>query len=382
MISRVLENQIRDRLFQGYVLILFGPRQVGKTTIVQRILSEHDGRYESCEAIATKRDLQKTLESAQAVKDYIGSTKLLILDEAQEVENIGQILKFMHDTLPDVQIIATGSSSFELANQVGEPLVGRAKWFSLYPFSIAEIGQDLSPSQVDGKIDDILRYGLMPDVYTAENSEQAEETIRDIVKGYLFKDILDYDLIRKSQKVQQLLEALALQVGSEVSLNELSQMLGIHVVTIEKYLDILEKVFIIKILRPLSKGNPRKEIRSKMKIYFLDLGIRNQLISDHRPVELRQDKGVLWENFCVMELVKLREYSNVSSNLYFWRTYDQAEVDLVEFKDGKYTAYEFKYSPKRSASVPKNFAESYPEHEFHVINRENYRGFFGELRSK
>jgi len=308
------------------------------------------------------------------VKDFLGNNKLVILDEAQHVQNIGLTLKIMIDTYPEIQIIATGSSSFDLINQVGEPLVGRSRQFILYPFSINELKAEFDLFKLSSKLDNILRFGTYPDVF-GKSEEDAVNELENIASNYLYKDILIYDNIKNSKILLELLQLLALQIGNEVSFNEIAQKINISTHTVIKYVDLLEKCFIIFTLRSFSR-NLRNEVgRKSKKIYFYDLGIRNALISAFNPTNLRSDIGGLWENFCIIERLKFNQANNLRVNQYFWRMYSGQEVDYIEEYNEKLNGYEFKYNPKAKAKKPSKFLETYPNTSFQIINSENWYKF-------
>ena len=373
MIVRTIKSKVEKRLFQGEVVIIYGPRRVGKTTLVKELVDEHKGVYIDCELEPSYTQLTE-MASLEQMKRFLGDNTFIVLDEAQVISRIGHKLKSLVDHFPEIQIVATGSSSFELANQVGEPLVGRAHWFHMYPLALQEIKGSDPAFMLETKIEPILRYGLMPSVYTEGESQKKEEMLYKLTTGLLYKDILNFEDIRKSDKIKDLLKALALQMGNEVSYAEIGSLINIDLRTVERYVDLLEKAFVIKVIRPLFT-NPRKEFKRKVKIFFYDLGVRNALIQNFNPLDLRTDKGALWENFCVIEYMK-KNYDAEVFNLYFWRNYMQQEVDMVEMKNGKYYAYEFKFNPNKKAKLPAAFQEIYPEHEFEVIHAENFTKYF------
>ena len=373
MIKRLLQKNIEKNLFKGNIIIVYGSRQVGKTTLVRQIMedSHKKSKYLNCEILSVKDELKEA--EPEKLKYFLGDAELIVLDEAQSIENIGLILKVLVDTYPELQIIATGSSSFDLANKVNEPLTGRAIEFKLYPLSVEELKGDKDLFDVESKIEKLLTLGSYPEVFTL-NKEEAVQKIEQISSNYLFKDILNYEGLKKPKVLINLLKMLALQIGNEVSYNELSKNLGVNTRTVEKYIDLLEKCFVVFRLNAFSK-NLRKEISKSFKVYFYDLGIRNSLIRNYNPLEIRNDAGALWENFCIIERIKRNSYYNIYANYYFWRTYTQKEIDFIEEREGKLFAYEIKWN-KKAKSIPKEFLEEYKNSSFEVINRNNYFKFF------
>ena len=372
MIKRLLQEKIEKELFRGNIIIVYGARQVGKTTLVKQIIenSKEKSKYLNCEILSIKDQLKDP--EPEKLKFFLGDAKLVVLDEAQSIENIGLILKVLIDTYPNIQIIATGSSSFDLANKINEPLTGRSLEFKLYPLSIQELKESKDLFDVESKLEKLLVFGSYPEVFLLDK-EDAIQKLDQISSNYLFKDILSYDGLKKPTILVKLLKALALQVGNEVNYNELSNSLDIDGKTVEKYIDLLEKCFIIFKLSAFSR-NLRKEISKSVKIYFYDLGIRNSLIQNYNPLEIRNDAGALWENFCIIERIKMNRYNNIYANYYFWRTYTQKEIDLIEEKEGKLLAFEMKWG-KSLKAAPKEFLEEYKNSEFEVVNKENYYKF-------
>jgi len=370
MINRILQNKIEKELFKGKVIIVYGARQVGKTTLVKELLKKHKGVYYNCEILSTQEALSKT--EPKLIKDFLGSSNFVVLDEAQRIKDIGIILKVLIDTYPDMQIIATGSSSFDLANKINEPLTGRAKIFTLYPFSLKEVKGDNGVIEIHSVLEKVMKFGLYPEIFLSDQ-EKARNELEQVVSSYLFKDILSFEEIKKPSVVIKLLQLLALQIGNEVSYTELSKSLGVNRITVEKYIDVLEQCFIIFKLNSFSR-NLRSELSKSLKIYFYDLGIRNAFINNFNPLNIRNDVGAMWENFCITERMKHNSYNNVYSNNYFWRTYTQKEIDYIEEKEGKLFAYEFKWG-KNKAKTPELFLKTYKNSEFEIINKENYFDF-------
>jgi predicted AAA+ superfamily ATPase len=369
MKNRDLFKHINRNLFRGKTIVIYGTRRVGKTTLVNQLLEHYKDKstkYFSCEDFETRKQIDTT--NTEALKKVFSGCDIAVIDEAQIINKIGLTLKIIHDFIPEVQLIVTESSSFDLANKIGEPLVGRSRNYKLYPFSLRELNYDYI--KILSNIDFILRFGLYPTVVD-QNEDDAKKELMDLVNGYLYQDLLAIDGIKHSKILLDLLAALALQVGSEVSYNELSKTLGIGVSTVSRYIDLLEKCFVIFELTAFSR-NIRKEVgRKSKKIYFYDLGVRNAIIHAFAPLDMRADVGALWENFCIVELMKKANNNQQFSNNYFWRTYDQQEVDFIEEYDGVLHAYEFKYSAKAKVKPPKLFLETY-QSEFTVINRDNW----------
>jgi len=373
-LKRTIEDFLEKRLFQGKVVIVYGARQVGKTTLVKRILDRYpdDSRYFHAEIASVQAALREI--EPDRIKAFFGNVRLVVLDEAQHIPHIGQLLKVMIDTYPDFQIIATGSSSFDLADSVSEPLTGRNTTLTLYPFSVAEIAGDNGLSAVDGKLERLLRFGSYPEVYFLDD-EMARERLEVIASDYLYKDVLMLDGIKKSSVIRKLLELLALQVGQEVSYYELAMQLGISSATVEKYIDILEKAFVVFRLRAFAR-NKRKEISKSVKVYFFDTGIRNSLIQNYNPLHLRDDAGALWENFCIVERKKFLETTRRFPNTYFWRTYTQKEVDYIEESEGKLCGYEFKWGDRIRNTPGAGFSKEY-QAIVDVVSPKTYWKFLG-----
>jgi len=372
LIPRYYQN-LSDYFKSGKVLVIFGPRQVGKTTLVKEFLKTVQGKYkyDSGEFL----NIQQVLSSQDLneLKKYTEGYHIVVIDEAQKIPNIGLNLKLIVDNIPDVQIIATGSSSFDLLGQVGEPLVGRKINLKLYSVSQLELLKKYNRFELESKLEDWLIYGGYPAVVNQDIYGEKVELLEEITQGYLLKDILEFEKVKGSKVLVDLLTLVALQIGSEVSHTELSQKLGINIRTVQRYLDLFEKSFILFNLRGLRR-NSRKEIVSKSKYYFFDNGVRNALISNFNPLEKRDDAGALWENFLVVERLKLQEYTGLYANNYFWRTWEGQEIDWVEERGGKYFGYEFKFK-KESVSTPTLWVKNYPNSEFRVINKNNYLNF-------
>lgn len=369
-LRRSLEDKIMDRLSPGKAILIFGARRVGKTVMMRSIVDAYEGRtlWMNGEDFDTM-----TLLRERTVANYrhlFGGVDLLAIDEAQNIPHIGNILKLIVDEVPGVRVLASGSSSFDLRNKAGEPLVGRSTQLTLYPFSQKELAQSESPVETRQRLESRLIYGAYPEVVTMDGFDRKEEYLRDIVSAYLLKDVLALDGLKNSSKMLQLLRLVAYQTGSEVSYDELGKQLGMSKNTVERYLDLLEKVFVIYRLGAYSR-NLRKEVAKAGKWYFCDNGIRNAVIGSFSPLAVRQDVGLLWENYLISERRKDNFNALLGKQFYFWRTYDKQEIDLIEERDGKLTALEFKWGDKLP-SAPKAFSSAYPDAEFHVVNRNNY----------
>ncbi|MHB1389669.1 MAG: ATP-binding protein [Thermoleophilia bacterium] len=370
--QRTIQKSLEKALSRRKVVILYGARQVGKTTLVKKIIkdSSDTALFLNCDE-PDIRDLL-TQKTSTELKWLVGDNRLVVIDEAQRVRNIGLTLKLLIDNFPQVQVLATGSSSFELSNHVKEPLTGRKIEFQLYPLTMAELSQTYSDLEIGRLLGNILRYGLYPEVATSQETE-AVRVINEIAQSYLYKDVLEYQTLKKPEVLEKLLQALALQVGNEVSYTELSNLLGVDKMTVEKYVGLLEKTFIIFPLRPFSR-NLRKEIGKKRKIYFFDLGIRNSIIRNFNPMDLRNDVGAMWENFLMAERMKANAARQAQINQYFWRTYDKKEIDLVEEGGGTLAGYEFKWG-KGKVKKQKDFLSAYPGSSIQLVNRENFLEF-------
>ena len=376
LIKRSIESQVIDYLKPNKVVVLLGPRRVGKTVLINQVLSMVSEPYLLLHG--EDQDVRRQLEyrSTQRYKNILGNTKLLIIDEAQKIPEIGLILKLMVDTIEGLKILATGSSAFDLEKFVGEPLTGRKTTFNLFALSEIELKQTESLFQVDSNLRSRLVFGNYPELLQLKNESEKKVYLDDLINSYLLKDILEFDLIRNSDKILQLLRLIAYQIGSEISYTELGKQLGMSKNTVERYLDLLSKVYIIHSVGAWSR-NLRKEIVKGKRWYFYDNGIRNALVGDLRPIETRNDIGILWENYIVSERIKYQKYNNILVYNYFWRTYDQQEIDWIEDRNSKLHAYEFKWNPKKKAKFPKIFKETYPGSLFEVINHENYLSWIG-----
>ena len=363
---RLIQSNIEKSLFIGKAVILYGARQTGKPTLVKPIAANYSGsRYLNCDEPDVRRAL--TDKTSTELSGYISGSKLVILDEAQRVKNIGLTLKLMVDNFPKVQILATGSSSFDLSNKIVEPLTGRAFEFFLPPLSVWETGI-ADPLEINRSIETRLIYGLYPEIVAKPS--QKEQLLKLIFKNYLYKDVLEYQGIKNPDLLEKLLTALALQIGQEVSFTELAATLGVDKTTVSTYIRILEQAFIIFRLPPLAR-NLRKEISKSRKIYFWDVGVRNAVVNNFNPLELRNDTGYLWENFLIAERAKVNSFKNKSPNRYFWRTWDQKEIDYIEEARGMFNAFEIKWKTGRAAE-PKDWKKNYTDSSWKIVNRDNY----------
>jgi uncharacterized protein len=372
IIQRQIQSAMEHWLFRGKILILYGARQVGKTTLSKALLAPfgEDGAYFNCEIQSVQSAL--SIREPLVLKRFLGDKKIVVFDEAQYVPGIGQTLKLLIDTYPDLQIIATGSSSFELANRSAEPLTGRALTFDLYPLSYAELGQVLTPLERRAQLDFLLRYGMYPGIAFAPETD-ARTLLDNLSSRYLYKDVLEFENIKRSDVLLHLLQLLALQLGQMVSYHELANSLKISAPTVERYIDLLEKAFVIFRLQPFSR-NLRSEIGKKNKIYFFDTGIRNSIVQQYQPIDLRADKGALWENFLIVERLKRLKAEGLRPNRYFWRTQQQVEIDYLEERDGQLSTFEFKWQPK-NAKMPSVFANAYPGSTFKLVHTDNFEEF-------
>jgi len=374
-INRYYEKQFDKMLQKGKVLVIYGPRQVGKTSLVNYLI-KGDGKI--FKGDGNDHALQEVLGSLKLsmIQNAFRGYQIVFIDEAQKIDHIGNALKLMVDHLPDIQVIASGSSSFDLSNKIGEPLVGRQIVCRLFPISVIELMENSGGIEVTRQLENLMIYGSYPEVLVANNNESKIDYLVNLRNSLLLKDILEMENIRNSSKLMDILRLLAFQIGKEVSLNELSNQLQIAKQTVERYLDLLEKVFIISKVQAYS-SNLRKEISKSHRYYFWDNGIRNAIINNFNPLKFRNDKGMLWENLMYSERMKTREYLKIYSNIYFWRTYDQKEVDMVEEREGKLFGYEFKWQPKK-IKPPKLWLETYTNSEYKVISKDNFLEFLCE----
>lgn len=370
MYNRDLLSVIKDKCFRKKAILILGARQVGKTTLLKQFMQEQTDEvlYLNCDDAMTVSQL--TNRNVRQLQLLIGTAKIVVIDEAQKVDNIGLTLKMMVDNIPDVQVIATGSSAFELRNRLNEPLTGRKYEYRLYPISTNEIYNTDGYLDVQRQMESRLIYGSYPDILT--HGAEAHELLNSLTDSYLYKDILASDNLRKPELLNKLLMALAFQVGSEVSYNELSQMIGSDSKTVERYIELLEKSFIIFRLNGLSR-NLRNELKKAKKIYFYDNGVRNAVIQQFAPLDMRNDVGALWENFFISERIKFNHYRQHYCNIYFWRTKSQQEIDYIEESNGSFDVFEMKWNPKNAnAVIPASFVNAYPVASTAIVTPENY----------
>jgi predicted AAA+ superfamily ATPase len=373
MIERILEKQILAKINKKKAIILMGPRQVGKTTLLKSLFEK------STEIIwlnGDEPDIQSIFEniSSKRLEAIIGNKKMIIIDEAQRIPEIGLKMKLITDQLLNVQLIATGSSAFELSNKLNEPLTGRKWEFKMYPISFQEMVNHHGLLNEIRLLPHRLIYGFYPDVVNHPGNEK--EILKQLSDSYLYKDLLMIDQIKKPSALVKLLQALALQIGSQVSYHELAQICGLDGKTIEKYMMLLEQSYIIFRLTSFSR-NQRNELKKSRKVYFFDNGIRNSLIANFEQIENRTDIGALWENYLVSERVKYLAYQQKWVNNWYWRTTEQQEIDYVEEENGQLSAYEFKWNPKAKGSIPNSFKKTYPTATINIIHQENFEQFLG-----
>lgn len=377
MIERLLKNLIEKRLYRNKAIIVIGPRQVGKTTLLKMLVSDTKNKVLewNCDEPDVRRRL--TEPTSTELKAEIGDADLILIDEAQRIKNIGITLKLLIDNYPEKQVIATGSSAIEMSNSINEPLTGRKYEYVMYPFSCEELFNEFGEQEERRMLERRLIYGSYPEV--VNNSGEERETLTELVGSYLYKDIFSFQDVRKPEIIEQLLQALALQIGSEVSYNELGRLLGLNTATVQRYIDLLEKSYVVFHLRSFSR-NVRSELKKSRKIYFYDNGVRNALIGDYKPLALRNDTGALWENYIIAERLKHNAYTTFYGKSYFWRTQQQQEIDYIEDIDGMLHTYEFKWNEGKHPRLTDTFAKAYPDHTFTVVCPENYQSFVkGEI---
>ena len=373
MIHRTITANIESDYHKGKVIVVLGPRQVGKTTLLQEIAIQHDAVFYNCD----DEDVREMLSGASSTElsQWLSNKKLVVIDEAQRVPNVGLILKKIADLKLPTQVIATGPSSLDLSDKINEAATGRLFHHHLFQFSTEELVAHNGLLEEKRMLENRLIYGMYPDVVT--HFGDAERLLRELSNSYLYKDLLSYQGIRKPDTLQKLVVALALQVGNIVSYNELAKTVGINRATVETYIDLLEKSFVVFRLSAFSR-NPRNEISKGKKIYFYDTGVRNALIHNYAPLSVRSDTGALWENFIIAERLKGITYHQRDVGLYFWRSNNQSEIDLIEEYQDQIKAFEFKWNEKRSAKIPPSFTQTYGDVEFKVVTPSNYLDFLKE----
>jgi len=376
MIKRVLESIVADKLGPGKAVIILGPRQSGKTTLLKRIAEQLQGKplWLNGDDPGVRQKLSGV--GIRSLQQMFSGEKWIFIDEAQRIENIGLLLKMMVDNLPGVIIVATGSSAFELSDRIKEPLTGRKWEYHLFPLSFGEMADHHGLWEEDSWLESRLVYGYYPEIITSASDHR--DILTQLTDSYMYKDIFSLEQIKKPYKIEKLLKALAFQIGNEVSYNELSRLIELDKETVERYIHYLEQVFIVFRLKSLNR-NLRSELKRSRKIYFYDNGIRNMIIANLAPLSSRQDTGALWENFLVSERIKYTHYSNHYASRYFWRTHAQQEIDYIEDYDGKLHAYEFKWNPGKKTHFSKTFIQAYKDSETKVINRDNYVEFLRSI---
>lgn len=375
LINRTILPSIKKILSgEPKIIVIYGPRQAGKTVLLTEITKSEKRNilfFQGDDLLTQDIFSSPRLDTLESI---VGDAEIIVIDEAQKIDNIGQSLKLLYDHRPRF-ILATGSSSFHLADKLAESMTGRATFFTLYPLAFSELQHEEILFGLDKKLSELLIFGMYPKIHTMHSQEQKEQYLLDIINTYLYQDILSFEGIRKPKKIIELLQLLAFQIGSEVSIQELSQNLSVSNIIVEKYLDVLEKMFIIINIRGLSR-NLRKEISKTSKYYFTDVGLRNAIIRNFNPLKLRADAGALFENFGILERIKLLSNTKKHAHFYFWRTYDQKEIDLIEERDGRLHAFEFKFG---RGNIPKatrgEFLKTYPQSDLTFINRENIEDF-------
>jgi predicted AAA+ superfamily ATPase len=373
MIERQLRKIIEQKYNTGKAIIVLGPHQTGKTTLIESILSGKGSfLILNCDDPFIRTHLGDA--NTETLKQIIGPNKIVFIDEAQRVKNIGLTLKLITDSIKGVHLLVSGSSALELANEINEPLTGRKWEYLLYPVSWLELYNHAGFISAMQQLEQRIVYGMYPEVINGKGN--VTETLKEITGSYLYKDLLSYKGIRKPEILEKLLKALAFQIGNQVSYNELAKTVQVDKNTINTYIDLLEKAFVIFRLQPLSR-NLRNEISTSRKIYFYDTGIRNSIINNLNPFEYRNDIGVLWENFIIAERIKHNSYNAIYAKIYFWRSHQHQEIDYIEERNGKLFAYEFKWNENKTKKFPAYFIQSYPDSEIQIINNRNFLPFLG-----
>ncbi len=374
-IDRKLQKEIEQNLKPGFVIVLVGARRTGKTFLMNSVKAKLSDK-KVLHVQGDDMDISEILSSQkiEILKRFVKGYQYLFIDEAQDIPNIGKSLKLIVDMIPDISVFITGSSAFNLQSETGAPLVGRSFFYEMYPFSLSELNNDFLDTK--NKLGERLIYGMYPQIILEDDHNRKQQILTSLKNGNLLKDILRIDNLKNSLFVLDLLRLIAFQIGNDISFSELASQLKVNQRTVQRYLDLLEKTYIIFSLRGFSR-NLRKEITKSKRYYFWDNGIRNVVISNFNELKNRDDLGKLWENFCISERIKYHKFNMLFPNYFFWRTYDQQEIDLIEEYNGKLNAFEFKYSTTKKAKVPKAFINTYKESEFKVINPDNYFDFLG-----
>ncbi len=373
-IQRIATNNIKKNLVKGKVLVLYGPRRVGKTTLMKDILAGGTSKYLLLNGDELSARESLSSQDKQQLNEVLADNDILAIDEAQRIENIGLNLKILVDNNPDRVFLASGSASFDLANKIGEPLTGRKNTSLLYPICFDELKAQFGIYEAKRQLERWLVYGTYPEVVTIEDIQERKKYLDELVGAYLYKDILEMEGIKHPEKLVDLLRLLAFQIGQEVSLSELASNLSINRETVERYLDLLEKSFVIFRVSGFSR-NLRKEVAKNDRYYFYDNGVRNSLIQNFNPLHLRDDIGKLWENFMYIERIKTNHYSGRHANVYFWRTYDQKEIDMIEEREGKLFGYEFKWQGEIKNVTKRAFLETYKNSEVQTVTKDNFETF-------
>ncbi|GHV96250.1 ATPase [Spirochaetia bacterium] len=364
-------DDLRPLMAAKRVMVIYGPRRVGKTTLINHFLETQGDRILRASGDSLSDSSLLSSRDPVLLLGWTAGYDTVFIDEAQRIPQIGLGLKILIDSRPELSLIITGSSSLELSGSLGEPLTGRQVPLLLFPFSIGEMRKALNDFEIKKNLEDFLIYGMYPEVRTADSPKQKQLILNELANAYLLKDILELERIKKPRLLLNLLSLVALQIGGEVSLNELSRSLKVDVKTVERYLDLLEKCFVLYNLRGFSR-NLRSEVTRTSKYYFYDNGVRNAVIQNYNPFTMRNDAGPLWENFMMIERLKARSYNNLYARDYFWRTWEKQEIDLLEEYGGSLHAWEFKWSPRKKPGPPKAFIEAYPDSSYQVITPENF----------
>lgn len=366
-------DNLAPHLVQKRIVVIYGPRRVGKTTLINHFLGSRGNKAKILRATGDYLSDSELLSGRDPVRllDWVFGYDVVFIDEAQRIPQIGLSLKLLIDARPGLAIIVTGSSSLDLSGELGEPLTGRQIPLKLFPFSVGELRKVYNDFEIKKNLEDFMIYGMYPEIRTASSTRQKQMILNELVDAYLLKDILELERIKKPSLLLNLLNLVALQTGGEVSLNELSRSLKVDVKTVERYLELLEKCFILYNLRGFSR-NLRSEVTRTSKYYFYDNGIRNTIIQNFNPLSMRNDTGALWENFMISERLKARSYGGLYAREFFWRTWEKQEIDLIEEHSGKLHAYEFKWSPDKKPGAPKVFLQAYPGSEYKVVHPENF----------